>query len=262
MPVQPQDDDDDRPIETTARKQPGKLAMLGRISEVIAPVKRRGKSSTVDPRFDKTISKTNPNALEHQYQFMSELASQDAAQMRWRLRHASRELRRRAREEKIATGEDDVSSDTESTQDDDDTEEALTATGMSHSDRSDQKIRYGLLDDYVLKKTCMELRKAIATQKSMAGDARAKARKAEARRANVKTELAAMRSGTKRGAFFMKRGALKEETARREFDSIANSASAMPSGKARSGDEARTRTVAALEKLQERALKRSARGTR
>jgi DNA repair photolyase len=220
-------DDDDRPIETSARKPVKAHAALEAIASVIKPVKRRvtaTATNTRDPRFDKMVSKINPNAAEHHYGFMQDLATAELSSARWRFKHIRRELHRRAKEAAAReAGEDDVSSSSgASSSSEEDADDGQHASGLRYQVRQDAKVRYGLLPEHVLRKEGAELKASLAKHKSLAGDAAARARQAKARREHLKREVEAVESGKKSKAFFLKRGDQQRLQAAEHFDAMGS----------------------------------------
>jgi hypothetical protein len=249
------DSDDDQLVERSTRKAPSSSAALRDVHAIAKPVHRR--RAAADPRFDKTLSKTNPNASEHQYAFMRDLATTDASRLRWQAKQARKELQRRKREERVAAGESASSSGDEDSGVEDPSYDERT--GMSVQERRDEVIRLGLMRDSVLKMHAQTLREETMKIRSVAGDAAAKAKKARARQAVLQREAKAVASGDKQRAYIPKRSEMRAHEARARFqDAIDNDGAPAP----RSDRAAATRAHAAASRLAEKVMKRSARGTR
>jgi hypothetical protein len=251
--------DDDRPVERCARRPPKASAALDSVAAIIPPVRRRKVSDArPDPRFDHSISKTNPNAAEHHYGFMQELAHADARSAEWRLRCIRRELKRRDHERRVDAGEDDEVS--ELTSSDDEEEDDVHGAGMSRQDRLDAKVRYGLIPEHVLRREGAQLKAEAMRRKSLAGDAAAKAKAAKVKRETIKKELADVAAGKKARPFFPKRAELKTREAESRFNDIV--ASTANFGRAAKDENTVARTAqAAVHAAMERKAIRQVRGS-
>lgn len=205
--------DDDRPVERSARKRPPSH-LQG------AGLALPSKPKTIDPRFHSAYGSFQPQHYDQQYKFLQSQREEEQIARYKRIKRLHSMLRRFAVEENLLSGEEDEEFDLS------EQEREVFLDGIDEEDAT--SVQQALRELALLKRTpkaaiqeeLQQLKRETTLYLSQVGERKAKSRVAEVKKAAMKAEVKAVKEGKKQKPYFMKRKEVKERIAADTFEKL------------------------------------------